>query len=612
VTTHDDHLDEAANRIDLALWKRLFRYTRPYRGTLALLATLGAATAGIDVAIPYVTGRVVDAVTRDGDAAALVRYAWIYGLLVLALSACIWGFIRSAGRIRTHISHDIRRDGFVRLQELSFSYFDHRPVGWLMARMTSDCERLSNILAWGILDLFWGFTLMFGIGGVMIWIDVRLGLVVLSVIPVLVVVSAIFRKKILHSSREVRKTNSRITAAYNEGIMGVRTSKVFVRDDENLREFRDLSGTMYAASVRNRLHSALYLPLVLTLGSVATGLALAAGGLDVTAGRISLGVLVTFLAYTQRFFEPINELAAWFAELQMAQAAAERVLGLIATEPEIRDSAAVRARLAEPGPRGDGVAADGGPARIRRIEFERVGFHYKKGEPVLQDFDLVVEAGETVALVGATGGGKTTIVNLLCRFYEPTAGRILLDGRDYRERSLHWLQSNLGIVLQTPHLFSGTIMENIRYGKLDATDDEVIAAAKLVGADEFVSAMEHGYLSEVGEGGILLSTGQKQLLSFARAILAAPQILVMDEATSSVDTETEQRIQAGLQRVLKGRTSFVIAHRLSTIRSADRILVIERGRIVEEGGHRDLLARRGRYHDLYVQQNLRDSLRTEW
>ncbi len=263
MTAYDDHLDEAtANRIDLALWKRLFRYTRPYRGTLALLALLGAGTAAIDVAFPYVTGRVVDTVTEDGARAALARYAWIYGALVLGLAACIWGFIRAAGRIRTHISHDIRRDGFVRLQELSFSYFDHRPVGWLMARMTSDCERLSNILAWGVLDLFWGFTLMFGIGGVMFWVDARLALVVLSVVPVLVVVSGIFRKKILHSSREVRKTNSRITAAYNEGIMGVRTSKVFVRDDENLREFRDLSGTMYAASVRNRLLSALYLPLV--------------------------------------------------------------------------------------------------------------------------------------------------------------------------------------------------------------------------------------------------------------------------------------------------------------------------------------------------------------
>lgn len=612
MTAYDDHLDETANRIDLALWKRLFRYTRPYRGTLILLALLGTGTAGVDVAIPYVTGRIVDAVTADGARVALARYAWLYAGLVLALAGCTWGFIRSAGRIRTHISHDIRRDGFERLQELSFSYFDHRPVGWLMARMTSDCERLSNILAWGVLDFFWGITLMSGIGGVMFWINARLALVVLSVVPVLVVVSGIFRKKILRSSRDVRKTNSRITAAYNEGIMGVRTSKVFVRDDDNLGEFRDLSGTMYAASVRNRLQSALYLPLVLTIGSVATGLALAAGGLDVTAGRLSLGVLVTFIAYTQRFFEPVNELAAWFAELQMAQASAERILGLIATEPEIRDSAEVRAALARPGPRPQGVAADGGPDRIRRIEFERVGFHYKVGEPVLEDFDLVVEAGETVALVGATGGGKTTIVNLLCRFYEPTSGRIVLDGTDYRERSLHWLQSNLGIVLQTPHLFSGTIMENIRYGQLDATDAEVIAAASLVGADEFVRPMEKGYLSEVGEGGILLSTGQKQLLSFARAILASPQILVMDEATSSVDTETEQRIQAGLQRVLKGRTSFVIAHRLSTIRSADRILVIERGRIVEEGAHRALLAKHGRYHGLYVQQNLRDSLRTEW
>jgi ATP-binding cassette subfamily B protein len=362
--------------------------------------------------------------------------------------------------------------------------------------------------------------------------------------------------------------------------------------------------------VRNALQSALYLPVILTLGSVATGIALAAGGLEVVGGTISIGTLLAFMQYTRHFFDPIQELGHWFAEMQMAQASAERVMGLVEAVPDIQDSADVRQAIAaNAGPREDGVAEDGGRDEIGKIAFRDVGFAYPEGERVLDGFDLEVNAGETIALVGPTGGGKTTIVSLLCRFYEPTEGQILLDGTEYRERGLHWLQSNLGIVLQQPHLFQGSVADNIRYGRLDATDGEIEAAARLVGAHEFVAELEAGYATDVGEGGNRLSTGQKQLVSFARAILAEPRILVMDEATSSIDTETERRIQRGLARVLAGRTSFVIAHRLSTIRSADRILVIEKGHVVEEGTHRELLARHGRYHDLYTRQSLRE---TRW
>ena len=577
--------------IDLALWKTLFSYTRPYRRQVRLLALAGVGTAVVDTLFPLVTRSVIDEVVENRGDAELYGHMLAFAGLAVAISFFIWAFIHMAGEIRTHVSHDIRRAGFERLQELSFSYFDRRPVGWLMARMTSDCERLSNILAWGVLDFFWGTTLITCIAVAMLSLDLKLGLVVLAVLPVLAWASAAFRKRILESARKVRKTNSRITASYNEGIMGVRTSKVFVREEENLREFGALTGEMYAASVKNALYSALYLPVVLALGSVATGLAVALGGLGVAATALSVGTLVAFIAYTRHFFEPVQQMAHWFAEMQMAQASAERVLGLIATEPEIRDAPGVE-------------TADGD---VGEIEFRDVSFRYAKGEPVLDGFNLRVKAGETIALVGATGGGKSTIVGLLCRFYEPTEGEVLLDGVDYRRRGLHWLQSKLGIVLQTPHLFSGTIADNIRYGKLDASDEEIGAAARLVGAHDFVAAMPEAYQSEVGEGGLKLSTGQKQLVSFARAILARPRILVMDEATSSVDTETEQRIQAGLETMLKGRTSFVIAHRLSTIRSADRILVIEKGRIAEEGNHRELLARRGRYFTLHAQLSLRES-----
>jgi len=604
---------DRTKKLDIRLWRQFVPFLSVYRRDLVLLAFSGIGTALFDTAFPLVTGMVIDEAKERGAEARFVMWGLIYFGLAVGLAFCIWALIWLAGKIRAHMSHDIRRAGFGRLQQLSFSFYDQRSVGWLMARMTSDCERLSNVFAWGILDLIWASTLISMISVVMFVVNVKLAIVALAVIPVVLWISLIFRKRILKTARKVRKTNSKITASYNEGIMGVKTTKVFVREEENLDDFRGLTADMYRFSVRNALHSALYLPVVLTLGSLATGLALAFGGFQVQAMGIGIGTLVTFLMWTRLLFEPIHNIAAWFSELQMAQASAERVLGLINTEPEIRDSEEVAERIARSKSEGNGagVADDGHRDRIGEIEFAGVSFAYRDGPEVLSGFDLRVRAGETIALVGSTGGGKTTIVNLLCRFYEPTAGEIRVDGLDYRKRGLHWLQSSLGIVLQEPHLFSGSVLENIRYGKLDATDEEVHAAADLAGASAFIEAMEEGYATDVGEGGVRLSTGQKQLVSFARAILARPRILVMDEATSSIDTETEMRIQEGLARVLEGRTSFVIAHRLSTIRNADRILVIEDGRIAEQGTHHELLARRGRYHDLYRRQGLREVSRGE-
>jgi ATP-binding cassette, subfamily B, bacterial len=614
---YDDGFDEEAlaASINITLWKKLFSYARHYPTELKWLATCAFTTALMEVAYPLLTKGVVDAVDthlKGGPEPSL--WIWGVGYFVCTVIICIsiGGFIWMAGKIRTHISHDIRKDGFDNLQRLSFSFYDYRPVGWLMARMTSDCERLSNILAWGFLDLVWGFTMMIGIAVAMFVMDWQLALVVFAILPVLGWVSARFQRRILKSARQVRATNSRITGSFNEAIMGVLTSKSFVREDANKKEFSRLTDKMNNASVTNLRHAAVYLPIVITMASLATGLALAVGGMSMVSGTMAVSTLIAFMAYTRHFFDPIEQLGHWFAEMQMAQASAERILSLVEAEPAIKDSAEVQAALNIQSQRtqtSEQFAEDGGSAQIKEIELRGVSFAYDPAKPVLDNIDLKVNKGETIAIVGPTGGGKSTLVNLICRFYEPTKGSVLIDGMDYRNRSLHWLQSNIGMVLQNAHVFSGTIMENIRYGRLEATDEEVIEAAKIAGAHDFVMGFEQGYNSQAGESGNRLSAGQKQLVSFARAVLADPQLLVMDEATSSVDTQTEQRIQEGMQRVLAGRIAFVIAHRLSTIRGATRIIVIEDGRIKEQGSHHELMSARGHYFELYRQQSLQESSR---
>lgn len=610
----DDGFDEEklARGINRGLWQKLFAYARRYPANLKWLAMFAVTTAIAEVVYPLLTKGVIDEVSAYQQTGAEPNFwLWVWAYLgnTALLAVSVGGFIFMAGRIRTHIAHDIRQDGFANLQRLSFDFYDYRPVGWLMARMTSDSERLSNILAWGFLDLVWGSTMMAGIAIAMFIMDWKLALVVFAVMPALAWISAQFQQRILATARLVRSTNSRITGSYNEAIMGVLTSKAFVRERANQEEFGELTDRMNEASVKNLTHAAVYLPIVITMASLATGLALAVGGMDTLAGVLPVSTLIAFMAYTRHFFDPIEQLGHWFAEMQMAQASAERILSLIEAEPSIQDNEAVQQALALPRPESTAYAEDGGQARIDEIEVRNLGFAYATGNPVLKGINLTIRHGESIAIVGPTGGGKSTLVNIICRFYEPTSGQVLLNGVDYRQRSLHWYHSNLGMVLQNAHVFTGSLMDNIRYGRLDASDEDVITAAKIAGAHEFIVEMPDGYNTEAGEAGSRLSAGQKQLVSFARAVLADPQILVMDEATSSVDTETEQRIQEGLQRVMAGRISLIIAHRLSTIRNASRILVVQGGRITEQGDHQALMAERGHYYDLYRQQSLQESSR---
>jgi len=594
--------DTYSGHLDWSLWKRIVAHTAPYKKQLIGLGVSGVLMAGIESVMPIIIGRLIDEATLNGTSGQMWFYGLIYIAMITTISALVWYFIVIAGQAVTGVAYDLRTAGFKRLQALSFSYYDVRPVGWLVTRLTSDCQKLSSLMPWFALDLCWGVSMIVGMTAAMFWLNWRLALVVLTIVPPLVIITLWFQKRLLGSSRLIRKTNSLLTSSFNENIMGVRTTKALVREEENLNEFQELSTDMFRYSMRNALQSAVYLPLVVSFGSVGVGLALWRGGIEVR-GEMTLGTLIAFMQYAVLFYIPIQEMARRFTDLQNAQAAAERVQSLLDTEPEIDDSPEVARALKKNGKDTEqGKAHDGHDHQIKTIEFTDIGFWYKEGEPVLTDFNLTIEAGQTVALVGATGGGKSTIVSLVARFYEPKKGEVLINGIDYRKRSLHWLQSNLGVVLQTPHLFSGTIRENIRYGRLDATEQEIEKAAQVANAHQFIVELDDGYETEVGEGGGNLSTGQRQLVSLARAVLADPQIFIMDEATSSVDTETERLIQDGIEAVLENRIAFVIAHRLSTIRSADVILVIDDGRITEQGNHDELIKRRGRYHTLYTKQ----------
>ncbi|MCJ7549386.1 MAG: ABC transporter ATP-binding protein/permease [Anaerolineae bacterium] len=569
---------------------RMLAQVRPYWHWAVGFLIFIAGTSLTDSYFTYLSKQIIDEAILKGDQARLVQLLTRYGGLSVVQALTVFGFIYLAGVLGERVQYDLRKKLFNHLQELSFSYFDKTPVGWIMSRVTSDSGRISELVTWGMIDIIWSAMNITTSVIFMMTINWRLSLIVVSIIPVMIALAFWFRQRILVQYREVRKLNSVITGAYNESISGVRVVKALVRERRNLDDFREKSSGMYKAAYRAAWLSALFLPIVQIVGALGTGAVVWYGGLQFEVAGLTVGGLQAFLSYLMFMMWPIQDMARVYAEMQRSVASAERVFALIDATPDVVDCEG---------------AFDPGDIR-GEIEFDHVGFRYEEDKDVLTDLSLHVLPGEHIAVVGPTGGGKSTIVNLICRFYEPTDGAIRIDGTDYTALTQHAVQSRIGMVLQTPHLFSGSVMDNIRYGRLEATDEEVETAARMAHAHEFVIELDKGYAEEVGEGGSLLSVGQKQLISIARAMLADPNILILDEATSSVDTLTEAHIQRGMAAVMEGRTSFVIAHRLSTIRSADRILVIEGGRIAEMGTHRELIQAHGRYYDLYTRQFRRD------
>ena len=593
------------DKLNVSVWKNFYKYLKPYKKQFIIIILMMVAVGSLDAMFPLLSKYAIDNFVEKRTTVGLGPFAIIYFTLAAISAFSVYHFISLAGKLETQMAYDIRRIGFEKLQLLPLSYYDDKAVGWIMARMTSDIGRLSETISWGLVDMSWGITMMTGVTIAMFYLNWKLALITLSVLPFVAIVSIYFQKRILNAQRDVRKINSKITAAFNEDIQGAKTTKTLVREEINLEEFSEITCSMKEKAIRATVLSSLYLPLVLILGSIGTGLAITYGGNFVIRDLISYGTMVAFISYTAQFFEPVRQMASIFAEIQSAQASAERVFSLLNEVPSIIDSPEVVAKyggLFNP-------KRDAWPEIKGKVEFKNVNFSYKDGETILEDFNLVVNPGETIALVGETGSGKSTIVNLFCRFYEPTSGEILIDGINYKDMPQNWIHENLGYVLQSPHLFSGSIRDNIRYGNLDATDKEIIESSKLVDAHKFITTIEDGYDTEVGEGGGMLSTGQKQLISFARAIVRNPRLFVLDEATSSIDTETEKIIQDAIQKVLVGRTSFVIAHRLSTIRNADKILVIEDGKIIESGNHKELISMKGYYYNLYKNQFIEDESR---
>ncbi|MBQ6733590.1 MAG: ABC transporter ATP-binding protein [Lachnospiraceae bacterium] len=578
---------------------RLMPYIRPYRKVLLSMVALGCLSSLIDAVFPLFNRYALDTFVFGRDLSSAPAFAVIYLLLLVGFVMIDFVTLYWCCKVEINIGRDLKNTAFSHLQTLSFSYFNQNNVGYVHSRIMSDTARIGGLISWRFMDIVWNGSWLLFMIVMMLIVDAYLAMFVIVLVPVTAVIIVLFQRKLLPLHRKIREINSRITSHFNEGITGARSIKTLVIEERMEGGFFEETEGMKRVSVHATRYSSFFLATVILMGSVALSLVLMVGGGLTIEGAMRISTLSVFTTYALNIMEPVQGIIESISQLIQVQVNIERVTRLITTESDVADSEEVIAKYGDTfEPKKENWEELHGD-----VAFEDVTFMYPDGdENVLEHFDLNVPHGTNIAIVGETGAGKSTLVNLVCRFFEPTSGRVLIDGRDARERSQLWLHSNIGYVLQTPHLFSGSVRDNLRYGKEDATDEEIMEALRLVSAEGVVKKMKGGLDADVGEGGSALSTGEKQLLSFARAILADPRILVLDEATSSVDTVTEKAIQDAIATVIKGRTSFVIAHRLSTITDADEILVVNDGKIIERGKHKALMKQRGYYYDLYTRQ----------
>ena len=591
---------------------KILKYIRKYRSWIAIMVTCGVLASVGDIAIPFFQRYALNHLEDGVFIANLVPFILFYVLTLLG--KIITDFISSflSGKVELSVLRDLRKLSFDHLQTLSFSYFNQNSVGYIHARVMSDTARIGELVSWVIMQGVWNFSYLIGVVIVMLSMNVKLTLLILAVIPLITVVFAIFQKKLVNENRHIREVNSKITGNFNEGITGAKTIKTLVIEDRVERDFVRDSKEMKRSSVMAQRYRSILAAMIGFASSIALAIVVWKGGElsligNDAIGYMDVGTLSLFMSYALGIIEPIRWIVDMISDLVREQVNIERLTRLLETKSDVTDTPEVIEKYGDTfSPKKENWETLHGD-----IEFRDVSFKYPDGdEYILEHFNLKIPQGSNIAIVGETGAGKSTLVNLICRFYEPTSGRLLIDGRDARERSQLWLHSNIGYVLQTPHLFSGTILENLRYGKPDATIDEINDALRRVSADGVVAKAENGLDTNVGEGGDLLSTGEKQLISFARAIVADPKILILDEATASIDTLTEQNIQKAISEVIRGRTSIMIAHRLSTVRDADMILVVSDGKIVERGTHSSLMKQKGHYYSLYTRQYEEDVTKT--
>ena len=575
---------------------KILPFLKKFRRQILSMVVFALISSLVDITIPQFQKYALDTFVGKGTMQTLVSFVIAYIAVILTGSLVNYISCAQATIIEVKVNRELRQTGFRHLQTLSFSYFNQNSIGYILARLMSDTSRIGSLVSWCLIDCVWRISYLAGAMVVMLKMNTRLALMVLSTIPLLVILFSIFQKKLIQVNREVREVNSRITGNFNEGIMGAKTIKSLAIEEKMEQRFTDVTGTMRRKSIRASRLRGLFAGTMNFASSVALAIVLWQGGYIALE---EMGTFSVFMSYAQGMIEPLRWLVDIIADLITTQVNIERFTNLLAVRSDVTDTPEVVEKY------GDSFAPkkENWEPIKGDIEFRDVTFRYPDGEEtVLDNFSLKIPFGTHLAIVGETGAGKSTLVNLVCRFYEPTCGQLLIDGRDARERSQLWLHSAIGYVLQTPHLFSGTVRENLLMGNPDATEAQIKEAIRVVSADEIIARLEKGLDTDVGEGGDLLSTGEKQLISFARAILADPRILILDEATASVDTMTEAKIQSAMDAVTAGRTCLMIAHRLSTVRSADLILVVKNGKIVEQGTHDALLAKKGYYHELYTRQ----------